>query len=66
MLAKMEVAEVYSPSRVTDMARRMGLRAGWALDNITQDDDGREWDFYQLEMRNRAIRTVLRTAVFAR
>ena len=59
LIAKMEVAEVYSPSRVVDMARRMGSRARWALDITTKDDDGREWDFNQLEMRNRAIRKVL-------
>ena len=34
----------------------MGLRAGWALDITTRDKDGREWDFNQLEMRNRAVR----------
>ena len=59
LIAKMEVAEVYSPSSVTDMARQMGLRAGWALDISTHDVDGREWDFNQLEMRNRAIRKIL-------
>ena len=59
LIAQMEVAEVYSPSRVTDMARQMGLRAGWALDITTQDVDGREWDFNQLAMRNRAVRKVL-------
>ena len=58
LIAKMEVAEVYSPSRVIDMARQMGLRAGWALDSATQDVDGREWDFNQLAMRNRAVRKV--------
>ena len=60
IFAKMEVAEVYSPPRVTNMARQMGLRAGWALDLTTQDEDGREWDFNQFEMRNRAVRKVLR------
>ena len=42
LIAKMEVVDVYSPSRVIDMARKMGLRAGWALDVTTKDDDGRE------------------------
>ena len=59
LFAKMEVAEIDSPSRVINMARRVGLRAGWALDITTQDDDGRGWDFNQPEMRNRAIRKVL-------
>ena len=59
LLAMMEVAEVYSPPRVTEMARRMGLRVGWALDITTQGYDGRDLDFNQLEMLNRAIRKVL-------
>ena len=59
LLAKIEVSEVYSPPRVTEMATSMGLRAGWALDITTTDQDGREWDFNQFEMRNRAIRKVL-------
>ena len=60
MLNQMDVAEVYSPPRVAAMARRMGLRQGWSLDLTTYDRDGREWDFNSLEMRNRAIRKVLR------
>ena len=59
LLAKIEVAEVYGPPRVTEMARKLGMRAGWALDVTTTDDDGRAWDFNQLEMRNRAIRRLL-------
>ena len=59
LLAKMEMAAVHSPSRAINMARRMGLRAGWALAITTKDDDGREWDFNQLEMRDRAIRKLL-------
>ena len=59
LLAKMEVVDVHIPSRVTEMARRIGLRAGWALGITIQDYDGREWDFNKLEMRNRTIRKVL-------
>ena len=59
-LTKMEVAEIYSPPRATEMARRMGLKSGWALDIITNDVDGRPWGFNHIEMRNRAIRQVLR------
>ena len=59
LLAKMEVAEVYSPPRVPEMARKMGLHAGWAFDITVADQDGRAWDFNQLEMRNRAIRNLL-------
>ena len=60
LLAEIEMAEVYSPPRVTRMAEQMGLRAGWALDLTTCDDDGGLWDFDQLEMRNRAIRKLLK------
>ena len=35
LILQMEVAEVYSPPRVTTMAEQMGLRAGWALDLTT-------------------------------
>ena len=59
LLTKMEVAEIYSPPRVTDMARNIGLRAGWAFDITVADNDGRALDFNQFEMRNRAIRKVL-------
>lgn len=60
LLMQMEVAEVYIPPRVTKMAEQLGLRAGWASDLTTHDDDGRAWDFDQLEVRNRALRKLLR------
>lgn len=59
-IAKIEVAEVYSPPRVIAMAKRMGMKAGWASDVTTKDQDVRAWDFNQLEMRNRAVRKLLR------
>ena len=59
LLAKIEVAEVYSPPRVTDMARKMGLRGSWALDVTVEDHNERSWDLNQLEMRTRAIRRLL-------
>ena len=60
LLAKIDVAEVHSPPRATTMAERMGLRAGWALDFTTCDEDGRPWNFDQLEMRNRAVHKLLK------
>ena len=60
LIAKMEVAEVYSPPGVTRMAERMGLRVGWALDLTTCDEDGRRWDSDQLETRNRAVRKCIK------
>ena len=60
LLAKIEVAEVYSPPRVTQMAESLGLRAGWALDLTTTDERGRPWNFDQLEMRNKAVHKLLK------
>lgn len=57
---KMEVAAVYCPPRIATMVERMGLRAGWALDLTTCDEDGREWNFDHLEMRNRVVRKLLK------
>lgn len=56
---RMEVAEVYSPPSVVDVARDVGLRAGWSLDLTTIDEDGRPWDFNQVSMRNKAVRKLL-------
>ena len=39
------VTEVYSPPRVTAMAKRMNMVPGMALDMTTMDDDGLPWDF---------------------
>ena len=50
--AKSDVSEVYSPPRMTRYATRYGLKVGSALDLITQDDDGRNWDFSFQEMRS--------------
>ena len=59
LIGKIEMAEVYSPPRVTEVARKMGLRAGWSLDITICDKDGRNWDFNNVEMRNRAVRKAL-------
>ena len=53
---QMQVAEVYSPPRVAEMANQMGMRGGWSLDLTTCDTDGMPWDFNNVNMRNRAIR----------
>ena len=60
LVARMNVAEVYSPPRVVEVARKIGLREGWGLDLSTRDEDGRAWDFYNLEMRNRAVIKLLK------
>ena len=59
MIANVDVAEFYSPPRITKMASQMGLRAGWSMDITTSDVDGKAWDFYVPEMRNRAARRIL-------
>lgn len=51
---------MYSPPRVTRMVEKMGLRSGWALDLTTHNEDGRAWNFDHLEMRNRAVRRLLK------
>jgi len=40
-----DLSEIYSPPRVTKMARQMGLKGGWALDLTTVDEGGEPWDF---------------------
>ena len=55
------VAEIYSQPRVTralKMLPGMGLSAAFALDLTNTDEDGREWDFTDAEMRRRARRKV--------
>ena len=42
----MDVAEMYSPPRITKMAEQLGMESGWALDlTETDPDDGLAWDF---------------------
>eukprot|EP00972_Heterocapsa_arctica_P073147 10803347-Heterocapsa_arctica.AAC.1 len=46
--ARRTVAEIYSPPRVTDMARArpsLGIQPGFALDLTVLDANGRAWDF---------------------
>lgn len=54
--SQVDVAEVYSPPRVTAMAVKCGLKAGSALDLTTCDSDGKRLDFSFKEMRERARR----------
>ena len=54
-----EVAEVYSVPRVASAARKMGLKAGLALDICTTDEQGRPLDFTKADARNRAARKVI-------
>lgn len=54
-----DVAEVYSPPRVTQMAKQLGMRSGFALDLSVPGADGRLWDFSKPEARKRAWQLVL-------
>lgn len=60
LVNKIKAAEVYSPPRVAEMARKMGLKAGWSLDITTTDHDGRKRDSNDTEMRNRAVRKLFK------
>ena len=60
-----DIAEVYSPPRITEMARRLGLRGGWALDlTETDPEDGKPWDLSDPNKRARAKRLVNETKPF--
>jgi len=47
-LSGVDITEVYSPERVNQMARRMGLMAGMSMDLVNG------WDFDSLRMRSKA------------
>ena len=58
-LYAMDVGEIYSPERVNQYAEQFGLKKGWSLDLTTKDENGSEWDFTKLELRNKATRKVI-------
>ena len=43
-----DIAEVFSPPRITAVAQRIGLRSGCNHDLTTPDTDGKPWDFETL------------------
>ena len=50
-----DVAEVFSPPRVTELATKVGLTPGFALDLRTNDPfDNEPWDLSKPEKRKRA------------
>ena len=49
-----DVSEVFSPPRVTEVAKKMGLTAGTSFDITTVDDVGEPWDFNIQRMRIKA------------
>ncbi len=55
----MDVAEMYSPPRITKMARQLGLADGWALDLTgTDPEDEKPWDFNDEAKRDKAKKMV--------
>jgi len=51
---KSDLGEIYSPPRIANAARRMGLKPCWSLDLTTVDpDDGKPWDFTNPEKRQK-------------
>ncbi len=54
-LTDMDAAEMYSPPRITEMAEKLGMRPGWALDlTVTDPEDGLPWDFTDQAKRKKA------------
>jgi hypothetical protein len=51
-----EVAEVYSPPRMTKMVDMMGMKSGFALDLTANDENGKPWDFSIQEGRHAALK----------
>ena len=51
-----DVSEVFSPPRVTKVARQFGLSPGYALDLTNVDETGKPWDLSDPEMQEKAIR----------
>ena len=54
----MDVAEAYSPPRITEMAGRMGMNPGFAIDLTQDDDDGEPWDLSKKHKQDKAKKKV--------
>ena len=50
-----DIAEAYSPPRMTAMAKKLGYRGGLAMDITTVDNEGRPWDLSKPEVQHRAM-----------
>ena len=51
-----DVTEVYSPERVTAMARQMGMKGGWAFGLTTHDERGVPWDLSDPKTQERVMK----------
>ena len=50
-----DVSEVYSQPRMTKMAESLGLKKGFALDLLTNDEAGVPWDLSRPEVQQKAL-----------
>ena len=50
-----DIVEAYSPPRITAAAKRLGMKASFALDMTTTDERGIPWDFTQHHIRHKAL-----------
>ena len=55
---RVDVAEVYSPPRMTDMAQKLSMRPGSVIDLRATDEDGRPYDLSRPEVRARVIKKI--------
>ena len=58
-IVQKHVSEVWSPPRVTALAKQYGLNPGSAYDIETSDSNGSPWDFDIPEQRNQCVRKIL-------
>ena len=54
-----DVTEIFSPARVTQVCEEEGLTPGTSMDLTTKDEHGRWWDFNDPEMRRAAERKIV-------
>ena len=58
---RVKVAEIYSPPRMTKMARQLGMEGEIALDLTTTDEKSEPCDLRKQQMREKAIRLLNET-----
>ena len=53
-----DMSEIYSPPRVAEMARKLGMAQGFSLDLTCPTAGGYRWDFWRRDCRRRALELV--------
>ena len=56
---KPDIAEVYSPPRISEEASKRGRKGGFALDLTVRRKDGKAWEFSKRSMRDEATKMVI-------